>query len=95
MHHSTRQSAVHGLGWCVEQQLIEGEVQPSTELEPDLGQRSYVPESKTFVQCDAPCIGGVDTADHAMDFAGSRSRDQLLHNYTTKTLTSVVFVDVD
>src|SRR5262249_34093643 len=24
IHHPTRQSAVHGLGWCVEQQLIEG-----------------------------------------------------------------------
>jgi len=68
--------------------LTEGEVEPSPELESDLGQRSYVPEPKVLVQRDAPRIRGVDTADHAMDFAGSGSRDQLPHNRKSRTVVS-------
>src|SRR5690606_19394890 len=49
---------------ALEGELVDGRVQPSAELEPDLGEGAGVDEAQPLVQADAGSVGGVDAAHH-------------------------------
>src|ERR1051325_3639939 len=60
---SPRRSSVHRPGRRGQDQLIEGQIEPASELEAGLPDRAAVRESETLVQSDARCVRGIDAAD--------------------------------
>src|SRR5690606_35151951 len=94
-HSITRSLPINGCVWCLENTLVECNIEPASKFKTGLADGAGMAESQFLMKRDAGAIAAIDAADHHVILLLFGLGNELLHQQQSQPFAAIIFVNVN